>query len=332
MQKKHEKKRAVILVNLGSPAAPESPAIKKFLSQFLSDRRVVELPALLWRPLLRAVILPLRVKRLVHSYRKIWTEDGSPLTAMTLRQTRLLQATLRADFPQLHVQHAMTYGTPAIADVIKNMRAQGIEDIALIPLYPQYSGTSTGAVYDQLAALIQRSRFVPDVRVLRQYYEREDYIAALAQSVSEHWALHGRGEKLLFSFHGIPQFCVDKGDPYFAQCQQTAQAVATSLSLSSAQWGVCFQSRFGRATWLQPYTDSVLQQLPSAGVRSVDLLCPSFAADCLETLEEIEIGSRAIFLAAGGERFSRIACLNDHPRHIEMLANIVQEFFCASPR
>jgi ferrochelatase len=321
-------KQGVILVNLGSPTAPEPAAIKAFLASFLSDKRVVEIPSLIWKPLLHGVILPLRAKRVAGLYHEIWTEQGSPLTAMTLRQVELLQALC----PDVAVAHAMTYGQPSVASVIERFRAQGIESILLIPLYPQYSGTTTGAVYDQVAKLIQRSRFVPDVYIVRQYCEREDYHEALAHSIRDHWSSHGQSQKLLFSFHGIPQRCVDLGDPYLQQCQATAMAVATKLKLEDGQWTVAFQSRFGNAKWLQPYTDRVLEELPQQGIRSVDVVCPAFASDCLETLEEIEVGSRGCFMSAGGERFSRIKCLNDDSLQIQMLASIVKENldYCAT--
>ncbi len=319
-------KTAVILVNLGSPTAPEPAAIKAFLGQFLSDPRVVEIPRLLWLPLLHGVILPLRAKRVAHLYESIWTECGSPLTAMTVRQAALLQQNLAIDgIGHIVVRHAMTYGKPVIADVVQELRAQGIERMLVIPLYPQYSATTTAAIYDQLSALSRHSRYVPDISVVREYCQRPDYIAALAQSVRDHRAAQGSGDLLLFSFHGIPKACVDKGDPYYQQCLQTAASVARELCLASEQWQVSFQSRFGRAEWLQPYTDVVLAALPEQGIKNIDIICPAFAADCLETLEEIEVGSRAVFLAAGGERFSRIACLNDRADHIAVLRHIVDE-------
>lgn len=314
-------RQGVILVNLGSPDAPEPQAIRHFLARFLSDKRVVEIPHVIWKPLLHGIILPLRAKRVAGLYREIWTELGSPLVAITRRQVEQLQVLC----PDVSVTYAMTYGEPSIANAVAGLRAAGIESILLIPLYPQYSATTTGAVYDQVARLIQQTRHVPDVRIIRQYFDRNDYIAALAGSIREHWQSNGQAQKLLFSFHGIPQRCVDLGDPYYDQCNRTAVRTAKALELSPAQWMVTFQSRFGKAEWLQPYTDRVLEKLPAEGIRSVDVVCPAFAADCLETLEEIEVGSRACFMAAGGERFSRIDCLNDHPAHMNMLAAMVQE-------
>lgn len=319
-------KRAVILVNLGSPVAPEPAAIRKFLKQFLSDPRVVEIPSWLWQPLLNGVILPLRCGRVAKLYKEIWTEQGSPLTVMTYRQAALLESMLhQTGATETVVRVAMTYGQPAIANLIQELRSQGIEKILLLPLYPQYSGTTTGAVYDQLAELVSSSRYVPDVQVIRYYCYRDDYIAALAKSISNHRAQYGAAELLLFSFHGIPKACIAKGDPYYEHCVHTAHAVAEMLNLAESQWRLCFQSRFGRAEWLQPYTNEVLMSLPGTGISRVDIVCPAFASDCLETLEEIEIGSRDCFMSAGGKYFSRIPCLNDSPEHIKMLQSIIIE-------
>lgn len=317
----HKAKAGVVLVNLGSPATPEPLAVRQFLGRFLSDQRVVELPRWLWWPLLYGVILPLRSQRMSTLYRAIWTTEGSPLTAILHRQTQALQVLC----PDVSVVSAVTYGEPSIRSAVEKLRSQGLETIVVLPLYPQYSGTTTGAVCDQLAAIACTSRHVPDTRLVRQYSSRPDYIAALAHSIRQHWASNERSEKLLFSFHGIPVRCVEKGDPYEQQCRGTAEAVAAALALSPEQWQVTFQSRFGKAEWLQPYTDVVLAELLQQGCRTVDVICPAFSADCLETLEEIEVGSRNVFLAAGGQRFSRIPCLNDAPEHIQMMAAIVQE-------
>ena len=317
-------KRAVILVYLGSPAAPEPAAIRKFLYQFLADTRVVEIPRWFWLPLLKGVILPLRSRRVARLYQSIWTEQGSPLTAISLRQTRLLEKALGS--ANILVRLAAVYGGTSLAECIADLRKQDVEQFLVLPMYPQYSGTTTAAVYDQVAEIFTHHRYVPDIRVVREYCYRDDYIAALAQSIRRHREQHGAADMLLFSFHGIPQACVDRGDPYYDQCRHTASAVAEALELSDKQWKMSFQSRFGRAQWLQPYTDEVLASLPSSGVRRVDVVCPAFAADCLETLEEIEHGSRACFSAAGGEYFSRIACLNDADEHIEMLRAIVSGY------
>lgn len=311
----------VVLVNLGSPAKPKASAVWQFLARFLSDRRVVELPRLVWLPLLYGVILPLRSHRVAKLYQSIWTTEGSPLL-MTLRhQARALQA----QCPDMVVSYAVSYGEPSISQAVSQLRATGVETVVVLPLYPQYSGTTTGAVYDQVAKLMASSRYVPDIRVVRQYSDRPDYIAVLAHSIQQHWSAHGRSEKLLFSFHGIPRHCVGKGDPYELQCRQTAADVVAVLGLQPEQWQISFQSRFGKAEWLQPYTDAVLAALPRQGCRTVDVVCPSFSADCLETLEEIEQGSRRLFLSAGGQRFCLVPCLNNMPEHIRMMESIVRD-------
>ena len=317
------KRRAIILVYLGSPSAPEPAAIRQFLNLFLSDPRVVEIPRWLWLPLLRAVILPLRSKRVAKLYQSIWTEQGSPLTAITHRQAEQLEKLLSSD---VLVRTAAVYGEPSLAQRVVELRKQGIEQFLVLPMYPQYSATTTAAVYDQVAQIFVQQRYVPDIQIVREYCYRADYIAALAQSIRQHRAQHGAADMLLFSFHGIPQACVDRGDPYYEQCQYTARAVAEVLNLSSAQWRIGFQSRFGRAQWLQPYTDDVLASLPASGIRRVDVVCTAFATDCLETLEEIEHGSRRFFKDAGGEYFSRIDCLNDADEHIAMLCAIASEY------
>lgn len=314
---------AVLLINLGSPAAPTAAAVKRFLTRFLSDTRVVELPALLWRPLLRGIILPLRSKRVSKLYHEIWTDKGSPLTAITIEQAQKLQQHLHEHDIDLPVTYAMSYSEPGIADTLSALRAKGIEKVIVLPLYPQYSGTTTAAIFDQLAAFNRQQRYVMDLRVVREYCLRDDYIAVLAQSIAHHRQTHGAGELLLFSYHGIPQACVDKGDPYYQQCLFTSEKTAEKLGLSRDQWKMTFQSRFGKAQWLQPYTDAVLAALPAENIKTIDVVCPAFAADCLETLEEIESGSREVFMAAGGEKFTRIPCLNASAEHIEMLAKIV---------
>jgi ferrochelatase len=319
-------KRAVILINLGSPVAPEPSAIKKFLNQFLSDKRVVEIPRLLWLPLLRGIILPLRSRRVAGLYHEIWTDEGSPLTVMTFRQAVLLEKLLiDSGVSDVMVRVAMAYGQPSMAEIIQALRADGVEKFLLLPLYPQYSGTTTGAIYDQLADVFLKNRYVPDVQIIRHYCYHADYIKVLANSVRDYREQNGSADMLLFSFHGIPQACVDKGDPYYLHCSNTAQSVAVELGLTDAQWKICFQSRFGRAEWLQPYTDAILTALPAEGIKRVDVICPAFTADCLETLEEIEIGSRGCFMNAGGEYFARIPCLNDRQDHIRFLQKLVLE-------
>lgn|SRR5690606_6443608 len=320
-------KTAVILMNLGTPAAPTPTAIRRYLRDFLSDERVVEIPRLLWLPILYGVILPFRPRRIAVGYRQMWKEYGdSPLRVISQRQADRLAQRLRrdaSDAPMVRV--AMTYGAPQLADVVSELRAEQVEHILVLPLYPQFSATSTGAVYDRVAALYRSSRNIPSLNVLKHYHDHPSYIEALAQSVLAHWREHGRAQKLLMSFHGIPKRNVEMGDPYRAHCEHTAILLAHRLGLGTAQWQLSFQSRLGRAEWLQPYTSVQLQQWGEQRVASVDVICPAFATDCLETLEEIAVENREVFQRAGGGEYRYISCLNDTDAHIELLVELIDE-------
>jgi ferrochelatase len=324
--KEYMMKTAVVLMNLGTPAAPTAAAIRRYLREFLSDPRVVEIPRLIWYPILYGPILLLRPRKVVAGYAELWRHFGdSPLRVISQRQVRRLQQRLQsvcAEQPPL-VKLAMTYGEPALPSVVDELRQQGVEHILVLPLYPQYSATTTGAIYDQVAALYRAARDVPSIGIVKHYHRHDLYIEALAQSVRAHWAEHGRAERLLLSFHGIPQRNVDRGDPYLQHCQATAQQLAARLQLDEEQCQVSFQSRLGRAQWLQPYTSVILQQWGAARLASVDILCPAFAVDCLETLEEIAVENRLVFQRAGGGEYRYIPCLNDTDPHIDMLLAIV---------
>jgi len=321
------KNRAVLLVNLGTPEAPDASSVRRFLSDFLSDSRVVEIPKPIWWLILNAFILPTRPKAVAKAYQSIWWPEGSPLRVITERQCGALEQKLNTLYPaqNIIVRHAMSYGKPSIAEQLQDLQQQGFEQVAIIPLYPQYSATTTAVVYDQLAALQLKQRNIIDARVNKQYFERPSYIEALAQSVIQHRQEHGSAQKLLMSFHGIPQRCVDLGDPYYQQCVATAEALAQQSGLSKEQWGISFQSRLGRAQWLQPYTVDVVKQWGKDKLASLDVICPAFAADCLETLEEISEEIREDFQHSGGGRFSYIPCLNDNEEHIDCLAEISQD-------
>lgn len=321
-------KWGVVLMNLGSPEAPTKSAYRSFLKEFLSDPRVVEIPRPVWWPILNLAILPFRPSKMVAAYEAIWDpQTGSPLVTITQRQVealaRLLAQRQGQDAPI--VTYAMTYGGPRLADRVSELQAAGAERIFVLPLYPQYSATTTAAVYDQVADLIRRSRDVPDVTINKSYFQRADYINALAQSVKNFQSQNGPAERLLISFHGIPQRCVTLGDPYYEHCQSTAKAMVEQLGLADGSWAMSFQSRLGFADWLQPYTVDVLKQWGKEGIETVDVICPAFAADCLETLEEIAIEGKAEFQAAGGGDLRLIPSLNDSELHIEMLAKLVEE-------
>jgi ferrochelatase len=314
----------VLLVNLGTPAAPTAGSVRRYLKQFLSDPRVVEFPRLAWWLILRLIILNVRPRRSAEAYQKIWTEDGSPLMVISQQQTQALRELLAARFQGLvHLELGMSYGKPSIAEALDRLRVHGARRIVILPLYPQYSGTTVGSVFDAVADTLRRWRWVPELRFINAYHDHPGYIEALTAKIRDHWQQHGRGERLLLSFHGVPQRYLISGDPYHCQCQKTARLVAEALNLDTAQWTVVFQSRFGREPWLQPYCDQVLKELPDQGVKAVDVVCPGFATDCLETLEEIGQQNRDFFLAAGGERFHYIPCLNADPDHIELMADLV---------
>ncbi|MFY9327538.1 MAG: ferrochelatase [Georgfuchsia sp.] len=317
---------AVLLVNLGTPEAPTARALRPYLKQFLSDPRVVEIPRIVWWLILNGIILNTRPKKSAQKYAAIWTKDGSPLKVHTERQTQLLKGLLgESGNKDLLCVHAMRYGQPSIASALDRLKAIGAARIAVVPLYPQYAASATASVFDDVAAWMQNTRNVPQLRFVRSFPEHPGYIAALAASVREHWQMHGRGEKLVMSFHGIPKRSVDLGDPYQAECQATAKLLATELQLKEQQYVVSFQSRFGAATWLQPYTQPTLEQLAKEGVSQIDVICPGFAADCLETLEEIGMECKDAFLANGGKEFRYIPCLNERPDWIKALADIVTE-------
>lgn len=310
----------VLLVNLGTPDAPTPGAIRRYLAEFLRDRRVVDLPRALWLPLLYGLILPLRPARLAPQYARIWTAEGSPLAKITRELRTALASRLAGE--AVTVAAAMRYGAPAIGTALAQLHAAGVTRLVVLPLYPQYSATTTESVFDVLAAAVRERRWPLDLRLVRDYHDDAGYIAALAESVREHWQQHGRGERLLMSFHGIPQRYVERGDPYGRQCEQTARRLADALGLGDGDWQLAYQSRVGRARWLGPYTDAVVVELARAGVRRLDVVCPGFSADCLETLDEIAIRYAGAFVAAGGEALRYVPALNARPAHVEALARI----------
>jgi protoporphyrin/coproporphyrin ferrochelatase len=313
----------VLLVNTGTPAAPDAAAVRRFLRPFLSDPRVVELPRWFWLPLLNGVILPTRSPRSAANYQKVWLPGGSPLAVHSAALAAALQYELDRHAPVPHrVVAAFLYSEPGVGQTLQALCAAGCTRIIVLPLYPQYSGTTTAAVHDQVGAALRSMRALPELRLLRDYHRDAGYLGALAGSVRAHWQQHGRGEHLLLSFHGIPQRCVKLGDPYEQQCRATAAALAAALGLETAQWTLCFQSRFGKARWLEPATDRTLTRLGKRKLATLDVLCPGFAVDCLETLEEIAIGGREIFQHAGGGELRYIAALNGTPEHARALAAI----------
>lgn len=313
------------MVNLGTPAAPTPKAVKAYLKEFLSDVRVVDTPRLTWWFVLK-VILFIRPKAVAQAYQSVWTEDGSPLLVFSKRQAKALAKRVKQDIGQeIPLELAMTYGNPSIASGLQRLKQQGIERILILPMYPQYSSSTTAAIYDKIAMILKDEPLIPETRWINQYYDQPSYISALAESVKQQWQESGQSEKLLMSFHGVPERYTAKGDPYEHQCRATAKLLAEALALKPEQWQCCFQSRFGREEWVKPYTDHTLTQWGKDGVKSVDIISPAFSADCLETLEEIQVENREYFLAAGGEIYNYIPALNDNKDHIEMLSQLVQQ-------
>lgn len=313
-------RRGVLLVNLGSPAAPTPAALRRYLKQFLSDRRVVNLPPLLWQPILRGIILTTRPRRSARLYQSVWTAEGAPLVVNTRCQAAGLATRLAGQ--GVAVAFAMSYGAPSLAQGLAQLA--GCERVLVLPMFPQHSASTQGAVFDALAAALRPAMRLPTLRFVADFHDHPGYIGALAASVRAHWAAHGRGDRLLMSFHGLPQRNVDRGDPYAGQCARTARLLADALDLKDDQWQLAYQSRFGKARWLEPATDATLRAWGAQGLARVDVVCPGFVADCLETLEEIAIGGRHIFQAAGGGQFQYIASLNDSPAWLDALADMAR--------
>lgn len=314
----------VLLVNLGTPDAPTAPAVRRYLAQFLSDPRVVEIPAALWKPILHGIILRVRPAKSAAKYASIWTPEGSPLAVWTRRQAEELQRLADAAGEVLTVRHAMRYGQPSIATGLDALKAEGCERILVVPMYPQYSGTTTASVMDDVHRWQLVQRTLPEIRWVRQHHDEPAYIDALAARVRDHWAREGRGDHLLLSFHGVPERTLHLGDPYHCQCHKTRRLLAERLGLTADQVSLSFQSRFGKAKWLEPYTEPTLQALAKKGVRHLQVFCPGFAADCLETLEEIAMECKEAFLEKGGKTFHYIPCLNESDAWINALADLTR--------
>jgi len=316
----------VLLVNTGTPDSLAVRDVRRFLARFLSDPRVIELPRALWLPLLHGLILRTRPRASARKYRRIWRPDGSPLLVESRRLTTELARTLaQRMLAPFSLELAMLYSSPSVPDALERLRASGAQRILVLPLFPQYCGASTGAVYDQVNAELARWRWLPELRFIAEYHDYPGYIDALKSSIEQHWQQHGRTRHLLVSFHGVPERYFQQGDPYFCKCQKTARLLADELMLKEGEWSVAFQSRFGLAKWLQPYTSEVLAQLPARGIDELTVVCPGFALDCLETLEEIELENRDVFQRAGGRRYSYVPALNARPEHARFLADLIAQ-------
>ena len=318
---------AVLLVNLGTPEAPTAPALRRYLKQFLSDPRVVEIPRPIWWLILNGIILNVRPKKSARKYAQIWTPDGSPLKVHTEKQAKLLRGALgHAGHRDIAVTWAMRYGEPAVPTMLDKLQAEGAKRILVLPLYPQYAASTTASTFDAVAVWLKTRRPLPELQLVRDYHDHPGYIGARAQSVLDHWMAHGRPDdsyRLVMSFHGLPKRCTDLGDPYQSECLSTGRLLAQALGLTEQQYAITFQSRFGAAEWLQPYTQPTLEDYARAGVKRVDVICPGFAGDCLETLEEIGLECRDAYLQAGGGEFRYIPCLNERADWIAALTQMV---------
>lgn len=316
-----DKKTGVLLVNLGSPEAPTVPAVRRFLRDFLWDPRVVNLPRPLWWLILNFFVLPFRPRRSARAYQKIWRDNGSPLSYLTRQLTEKLAARLQVS--GVFVDYAMRYGKPSIASRLKKFKKQGVEKLIVLPLYPQYSSTTTASVYDDLVRELNSWRHLPDLHFISDYHMQPVYIASIVDSIQQFWQDHGKNDLLLLSFHGLPEILTKWGDPYFYHCRKTAELIGEQLSLNQEQWQMVFQSRFGKAEWLKPYCVDTLQSLPEQGTKRVDIVCPGFAVDCLETLEEIALENRSVFISAGGSDYRYIPALNDSDAHVSVFCAIL---------
>ncbi|WP_370980611.1 ferrochelatase [Agaribacterium sp. ZY112] len=313
----------ILITNLGTPSAPTAKALRPYLKQFLSDPRVVEVPRLLWWLVLNGIILRFRPKRSAKAYASVWTKEGSPLSHYTAEQARLLREELQAEYgDNVVLEWGMRYGQPSIAKASQSLLDQGADRLLVLPLYPQYSASTTASTFDALSEDFRQRRWLPQLRFISGYQQDGGYINALVESIKEHWQEHGRQEHLLFSYHGLPMRYLHAGDPYHCFCLQTTRAVAEKLGLNKEEYSTTFQSRFGREPWLQPYTDFELKRRASEGLKSIAVICPGFSADCLETLEEIKIENKEYFLGAGGKAFFYIPALNTRPEHIQALAQL----------
>lgn len=322
--RREQQKVGVLLTNLGTPDAPTPKALRRYLAEFLSDSRVIEIPRLAWLPILHGIILRLRPKKSAALYKSIWTKEGSPLLAISKRQTEAVQEALG---DQAIVKLGMRYGNPSIPKALREFQALGLRRLIVLPLYPQYSAATTGSTFDALAKELQTWRWVPSLSFINSYVDNPLYVHALAQSLQDHISEHGVPDKIVFSYHGTPKRYLMSGDPYHCLCQKTTRLVREKLGLEEDRCITTFQSRFGKAEWLKPYTDKTLEELPAKGVKHIAILSPAFSADCLETLEELEVENREVFMGAGGETYHYVPALNDRPDHIAALVDVLRREF-----
>ena len=323
----HGSKEAVgvLITNLGTPDAPEKKELKVYLNQFLSDPRVIELPKILWQILLKLVILQVRPSKSAEAYKKIWTKNGSPLLDISKRQLEKIKLSLSTSHPNMIFEVGMRYGNPSIPNALRNFQKQNVRKLLVLPMYPQYCAATTGSTFDEVTNVLQKWRWIPELRFINQYFEDDKYIEALSDSVSSFWKKHSKPQKIIFSYHGIPKKYLLNGDPYHCFCLKTTRLVKEKMGLSDDEIMTTFQSRFGKAEWLQPYTSETLKELPKKGIKNIHIISPGFSSDCLETLEELEEENREYFMESGGEQYKYIPCLNDDDEHIDVFVNLIKK-------
>ena len=315
----------ILITNLGTPDAPEKKELKVYLNQFLSDPRVIELPKILWQILLKLVILQIRPAKSAEAYKKIWTKDGSPLLDISKRQLDKIKSSLSVLYPNMIFEVGMRYGNPSIPNALNNLQKQNVRKLLVFPMYPQYCAATTGSTFDEVTNTLQKWRWIPELRFINQYYEDEKYIQALTNSIKSFWDKYSKPQKIIFSFHGIPKRYLLNGDPYHCFCLKTTRLVKENMGLNDDEIMTTFQSRFGKAEWLQPYTSETLKELPKRGIKDVHIISPGFSSDCLETLEELEEENREYFMESGGEKYKYIPCLNDDDEHIDVFVNLIKK-------
>ena len=315
----------ILITNLGTPDAPEKKELKVYLNQFLSDPRVIELPKILWQILLKLVILQIRPAKSAEAYKKIWTKDGSPLLDISKRQLEKIKKSLSASHPNMIFEIGMRYGNPSIPSALEKLQKQKVRKLLILPMYPQYCAATTGSTFDEVTNTLQKWRWIPELRFINQYFEDEKYIQALSNSIKSFWDKHSKPQKIIFSFHGIPKRYLLNGDPYHCFCLKTTRLVKENMGLKDDEIMTTFQSRFGKAEWLQPYTSETLKELPKKGVKNIHIISPGFSSDCLETLEELEEENREYFMESGGEEYKYIPCLNDQDEHINVFVNLIKK-------
>ena len=315
----------VLITNLGTPDAPEKKELKVYLNQFLSDPRVIELPKILWQILLKLVILQVRPSKSAEAYKKICTKNGSPLLDISKRQLKKIKSSFSLSHPNMIFEVGMRYGNPSIPNALRSLQKQNVRKLLVLPMYPQYCAATTGSTFDEVTNVLQKWRWIPELRFINQYFEDDKYIEALSDSVSSFWEKHSKPQKIIFSYHGIPKKYLLNGDPYHCFCLKTTRLVKEKMGLSDDEIMTTFQSRFGKAEWLQPYTSETLKELPKRGIKDIHIISPGFSSDCLETLEELEEENREYFMESGGEQYKYIPCLNDDDEHIDVFVNLIKK-------